>query len=198
MRKERHGHAAGPVARLGDVAAREGEEIEGEEMTDEALVREVRLDDAEALVAILNPIIAARTYTVLDEPLSVAAEADYIRGFPARGVFVVAESRSAGVVAMQSIELFADYTAALQHVGVIGTFVALQARRCGLGSLLCAASVPLARAKGLRKLLTYVRADNPAALAFYAGQGFRVVGTAVAQAQIDGVFLDEVIIERQL
>jgi hypothetical protein len=30
------------------------------------------------------------------------------------------------------------------------------------------------------------------------GAGFRVVGTAVAQAQIDGVFLDEVIIERQL
>ena len=28
--------------------------------------------------------------------------------------------------------------------------------------------------------------------------GFRVVGTAVAQARIDGVFLDEVIIERQL
>jgi L-amino acid N-acyltransferase YncA len=164
---------------------------------DDALVREVRLDDAEALVAILNPIIAARAYTVLDEPFSVAAEADYIRGFPARGVFVVAET-CGGVVAMQSIEPFADYTAALRHVGVIGTFVALQARRRGLGSLLCAASASLARAKGFRKLLTYVRADNPAALAFYAEQGFRVVGTAVAQARIDGVFLDEVIIERQL
>ena len=53
-------------------------------------------------------------------------------------------------------------------------------------------------AKGFRKLLTYVRDDNPVALAFYAEQGFRVVGTAVAQARIDGVFLDEVIIERQL
>ena len=119
---------------------------------DEMRVREARPGDAEALVAILNPIIAACTYTVLDEPLTVAAEANYIRGFPARGIFVVAESRRGGVLAMQSIEPFADYTAALCHVGVVGTFVSLDARRRGLGGLLCAASVPLARAKGFRKL----------------------------------------------
>ncbi len=59
----------------------------GDDLTD-VRVREVELGDAAALVAILNPIIAARTYAVLDEPLAVTAEADYIRGFPARGVFV--------------------------------------------------------------------------------------------------------------
>ncbi len=176
---------------LGDVRVREVE-------LGDVRVRRVELGDAAALVAILNPIIAARTYTVLDEPLTVAAEAEYVRGFPARGVFVVAESRRDGVVAMQSIEPFADYTAALRHVGVVGTFVALEARRRGLGGLLCAASVPLARAKGYRKVFTYVRADNPAALTFYAGQGFSIVGTATAHALIDGVFVDEVIIEREL
>ena len=54
---------------LGDVRVREVE-------LGDVRVRRVELGDAAALVAILNPIIAARTYTVLDEPLTVAAEAE--------------------------------------------------------------------------------------------------------------------------
>jgi RimJ/RimL family protein N-acetyltransferase len=55
-----------------------------------------------------------------------------------------------------------------------------------------------ARSKGYKKLFTYVRRDNPAALAAYLSQGFRVVGTAERQARIRGRYVDEIIIERFL
>jgi L-amino acid N-acyltransferase YncA len=41
-------------------------------------IREARCDDAEAVVGILNPIIEAGEYTVLDGPLSVEAERRFI------------------------------------------------------------------------------------------------------------------------
>ncbi|WP_277883399.1 hypothetical protein [Nostoc flagelliforme] len=37
------------------------------------LVREVELNDAEAIVSILNPIIEAKVYTAFDTPLTVEA-----------------------------------------------------------------------------------------------------------------------------
>ena len=39
---------------------------------------------------------------------------------------------------------------------------------------------------------------NPAALACYLDQGFRIVGTAEGQAKLNGKYVDEVIIERFL
>ena len=53
-------------------------------------IRDATPADAEAIVAILNPIIAARIYTVFDAPFSSEAERDYLTRFPARGVWKVA------------------------------------------------------------------------------------------------------------
>ena len=60
-----------------------------------------------------------------------------------------------------------------------------------------------AREKGYEKLFSYVRADNPAALAFYQRLGFEIVGTARRQARIGARhsarysvrYIDEIIIE---
>ncbi len=46
------------------------------------LVRAVEPGDAEQIVGILNPIIAAGVYTVFDGPFSVQAEREYIEQFP--------------------------------------------------------------------------------------------------------------------
>ena len=56
-------------------------------------VRDVRPGDAEAVAGILNRIIEARVYTVLDTPFSVEEERRFIEAFPARGTFLVAASR---------------------------------------------------------------------------------------------------------
>jgi RimJ/RimL family protein N-acetyltransferase len=47
-------------------------------------------------------------------------------------------------------------------------------------------------------LFTFIRADNPTALAAYLKHGFRIVGTAQKQAKIQGRYVDEIIVERFL
>jgi L-amino acid N-acyltransferase YncA len=163
------------------------------------LVRAARPEDAEAIVGIFNPIIATGLYTVFDTPFTVAAERDYILNFPAQGVFHVAVRREdQQLVGFQSMEPFATYTQAFAHVGVIGTYVKLALRRQGIAASLFAATFAAARRKGYEKIFTFVRADNPAALATYLRCGFQIVGTASRQAKLNGSYVDEIIIEKFL
>ena len=53
-------------------------------------IRTVREEDTESIVELLNPIIQAGKYTIMDEQLSVDEQLDFLRGFPKRGVFHVA------------------------------------------------------------------------------------------------------------
>jgi L-amino acid N-acyltransferase YncA len=162
-------------------------------------IRGATPDDAAGIVAVLNPIIAARRYTVFDAPFSVEAERDFIAGFPDRGIFHVAVDEAAGrIVGLQNLEPIATYTRAMDHVASCGTYVDLACRRQGIATRLFAASLQEARAKGFEKLFTFVRADNPVSLATYLRQGFVVIGTAKRHARIDGVYIDEVLIEKSL
>lgn len=165
----------------------------------ELLIRDVRVDDAEAIVGILNPIIQAGIYTAFDTPFTVEAEREYILHFPQRGVFHVAIcDRDRQVVGFQSMEPFATYTHAFNHVGVLGTYVDLSSRRQGIASKLFAATFEAARLKGYEKIFTFIRADNTAALTTYLNQGFQIVGTAKRHAKINQTYVDEIIVERFL
>ena len=164
----------------------------------ELTVREAVPDDAAAIAGILNPIIAARVYTALDTTFSVAEERAFIERFPSRGIFHVATTRIDGrIVGFQNIEPFADLRA-FDHVGVIGTWVDLQSRRLGVATRLFEETFAAAYGKGYRKLFAYVRTDNPAALAAYQRHGFEIIGVARKHARIDGRYIDETLIERQL
>ncbi len=165
----------------------------------EVLIREARPEDAEAIVGILNPIIEAGEYTVLDTAVTVEAERKFIVKFPRRGIFHVAENReSKAVVGFQTLEPFAAYTHAFDHVGVIATFVSLRHRRQGIGARLFEATFTAGRQRGYEKIFTCVRADNLVALAAYRKQGFRTVGVAERQAKFGDRYVDEVIIEKFL
>jgi len=164
----------------------------------ELTVRAAVPDDAAAIAGILNPIIAARVYTVLDAPFTVAEERAFIEQFPSRGVFHVAIAKTDGrVVGFQNVEPFADLRA-FDHVGVIGTWVDLQSRRRGVATRLFEETFAVAAQKGYRKLFAYVRSDNPAALAAYQRHGFDIIGLARQHARIDDQYVDETLIERQL
>jgi L-amino acid N-acyltransferase YncA len=161
------------------------------------VTRAVCTDDAEAIVGILNPIIEAGTFTAFDTPVSVDAEREYLAAFPARGVFQVAlRATDRQIVGFQSMEPFASFTRAFDHVGVLGTYVALASRRQGVATRLFEATLAAAREKGYEKIFTYVRADNDAALRVYQRHGFYVVGTARRHARIGGRYIDEIVIEK--
>jgi L-amino acid N-acyltransferase YncA len=165
----------------------------------ELLIREAQPDDAGAIVGILNPIIVAGIYTAFDTPFSVEAEREYILHLPQRGIFLVAIRRQdQRVVGFQSMEPFATYTHAFDHVGVLGTNVGLSYHRQGIATRLFAATFAAARWKEYEKIFTFVRADNHGALATYLKQDFHIVGTAQRQAKVNGKYVDEIIIERFL
>jgi L-amino acid N-acyltransferase YncA len=155
--------------------------------------------DAEAMVALLNPIIKAGIYTAMATPLSVEGQQAFLRSFPEQGVFLVAVCHATGkVIGMQDVMPITPDSPVFAHVGAIGTFVSLTAHRAGIGRSLTAATCQAARQKGYRKLMATIRADNPQAVAFYRSQGFRVIGVAEMHAFLGGVYLDEVLAEKHL
>jgi len=162
-------------------------------------IRDAKPDDAGAIARILNAIIAARVYAAFDTLVSIEVEREYIDGCPTRGVLHVAVSRAENrIVGFQSMEPFATYTHAFDHVGVLGTYVDLDCRLQGIASQLFRATFESALQKGYEKIFTFVRADNPAALQTYLRQGFRTVGIASRQAKFGSEYVDEIIIERLL
>jgi L-amino acid N-acyltransferase YncA len=161
----------------------------------EIRIREARPEDAAAITEILNPIIEAGRFTALDTPFSVEAERAFLEGFPSRGIFHVAVDGTGRVVGFQDVSPFADYTRAFDHVGVIGTFVDLALRRQGIAGKLFRATFEAARLKGYEKFFTFIRADNPAALATYQRHGFEIIGTARRQARTKFGYVDEILVE---
>lgn len=160
-------------------------------------IRGVREQDAASIVELLNPIIQAGIYTIMDELLSVDDQVDFIRGFSQRGVFNVAVCRdSQKVVGLQDVTPLSTASNVFQHVGEISTFVSLASRRNGIGASLCRATFGQARAQGFLKLMTTIRADNSAAISFYQSQGFRIIGTAHKHAWVRGQYIDEILAER--
>ncbi len=160
-------------------------------------IRRVREQDAASIVELLNPIIRAGIYTIMDELLAVDDQIDFIRGFPKRGVFNVAVCHdSQKVLGLQDVVPISTGSKVFQHVGEISTFVSLALRRKGIGTSLCRATFKQARAQGFLKLMATIRADNPQAVSFYQSQGFRIIGTVQKHALVRGQYIDEILAER--
>ena len=162
-------------------------------------IRPVCPDDAVGVVNVINPIIEAGRYTVFDSPFTPEFEREYILNLSDRAIFHIAENQADGqIIGWQSLDAFAAYTHAFDHVGVIGTYVSLAHHRQGIGAQLALATFATAREKGYEKIFSYVRADSPQSLTFYLKLGFRIVGTAQRQAKVNSTYLDEIIIEKFL
>jgi L-amino acid N-acyltransferase YncA len=162
-------------------------------------IRQVVEEDAQEIVDLLNPIIQAGIYTTMDEPLSVAEQVEFIRGFPLRGVFHAAVCDESGaILGIQDLVPLAAESRVFAHVGVISTFVSLSAHGQGIGHSLSQATFQAAQALGFTKISATIRADNPRAVAFYLGQGFRIIGAAHKHALVHGRYIDEILAERFL
>jgi L-amino acid N-acyltransferase YncA len=160
------------------------------------IVRAAREDDAQAIVDILSDLISRGRYTVMDQPLSLEEQIAFIRAFPQRGVFHVAACRTTRqVLGLQDVAPLAAERPAFAHVGEVSPFVRPGAQGQGVGRSLCQATSEAASRQGFRKITATVRADNPRAVAFYLGQGFRPVGTLRQHARVGGGYVDEVLLE---
>lgn len=162
--------------------------------TNSILVRPAMPEDAEGIVNILNPLIREGKQTVLSKEYSVAEEAEFIRNFPARGLFIVAEQKNR-ILGFQTIEPFAPYSKAFDHVGIVGTYVCAIHRNKGIGRRLFEYLEAKAPELGFKKIFTYIIADNHQSINYYQKIGFKVVGTAKKQAKLPSGYKDEIIVE---
>lgn len=130
------------------------------------------------MVELLNPIIEAGTYTIMDKSYSVEEQIDFIRNFPESGIFNVAVCNENGrILGMQDVMPVDKDTNTQKHVGEISTFVSLNTQRKGIGKALTQTTLKQAHEKGFQKILATIRADNPQAISFYKNAGFTTVDT---------------------
>ncbi|BBK30786.1 ribosomal-protein-alanine N-acetyltransferase [Stella humosa] len=131
------------------------------------IVRRVARGDAEAIVALLNPIIRAGGLTAMDQSFTADEQRAFIDGLPPGAIYLAAVEAGT-IVGIQDVLPLPDGT------GAISTFVRLDRHGRGIGRTLTRATLARARQQGYRRLVALVRADNPTALAFYQAVGFRV------------------------
>ncbi|MFB0537899.1 MAG: GNAT family N-acetyltransferase [Anaerolineae bacterium] len=157
-------------------------------------IRPATLDDAEGVLEVLNSVVQERKYSSFDRILTVEEERQFIASLGERSGLFVAELEGR-IIGFQTIEPFAAYTPAMDHVGIMGTFVHADFRDQGIGRQLAEASFKFAQETGYEKAVIYVRASNEAAQEFYQKLGFVPKGTLEKQVKIDGEYDDVVFME---
>ena len=162
-------------------------------------IRHVREEDAASIIALLNPIIKAGTFTVIDEVCSIEDQIDFIRGLPERSIYNIALCPDTGrALGIQDVIPVSYTSRALRHVGEISTFISLHMRGKGIGSRLMETTCHQAFALGYLKIMALIRADNPQAVSFYSQRGFSLVGIAKEHVRVRNEYIDEIIMERHL
>jgi len=152
------------------------------------------VNDAQGVVDVINSVIQEGGLTALYPTLTVEQEEAFIAGLGPRSAMYVAEI-SGAILGVQTIEPFAPYTRAMDHVATMGTFVYRNYRRRGVGRKLMEASLEFARAQGYEKIVVFVRAGNAGAQAFYREMGFIPKMLLERQIRIEGRYDDEVLME---
>ncbi|HSR51823.1 MAG TPA: GNAT family protein [Acidobacteriota bacterium] len=158
-------------------------------------IRKASVEDAAEVVAVINTVIAEGGLTLFDKPFSVDQERRFIASLDERSALFVAQSPQ-GIVGVQSVDGFSDYSASGRHVATIGTWLLPEARGSGAATLLARESFRFARANGYEKVVIQVLAENARALAFYRKLGFQSIGTARRHVKLNGRYHDEVFLER--
>jgi GNAT superfamily N-acetyltransferase len=146
------------------------------------------------VLEVLNSVVRERKHSAFDRILTVEEERQFIASLGERSGLFVAEL-DGRIVGFQTIEPFAAYTPAMDHVGIMGTFVHADFRDQGIGHQLAEASFKFAQEKGYEKAVIYVRASNRTAQAFYWKLGFVPKGMLEKQVKIDGEYDGEVFME---
>jgi ribosomal protein S18 acetylase RimI-like enzyme len=157
-------------------------------------VRTATPDDAPAVAAVLQAVVAERVHSAIDRAWTVEEERAYLISLSSREVVHVAIDDIDGIVGLQVLDRWSTLDS-MAHVGQVGTFILPSHRRRGLGHTLWAATARFARDAAYRKIVIQVRGSNEAAQAFYRRLGFRECGRLIRQVMVDGAEDDEVLME---
>jgi len=159
-------------------------------------IRDARLGDLEAVVAIYNESVPGRLATADLEPVDVEQRRVwFLNHSPERRPLWVAEDPGGRIAGWLS---FSDFYGrpAYGATAEVSVYVTGPRQGAGVGGALLAHAIERAPALGLSTLLGFVFAHNTPSLALFASKGFGRWGALPGVADLDGVRRDLVILGR--
>ena len=152
--------------------------------------------DAEAISRIYNQGIEDRVATLETELRTPAERRRWLAGRSPRHPVIVAES-DGQVVGWGSLNAF-NPREAYRFVADFSVYVERSWRGKGVGRVTLARLIELAREHGYHKMVLSAFPTNQAGMSLYGAFGFRTVGVYKEQGQLDGTWVDTIIMEKLL
>ena len=152
--------------------------------------------DAEAIRAVHNQGIADRIATLDSKPRTPTESLAWLTGRGPRHPVIVAEIEG-HVIGWASLNQF-NPRAAYDGVADFSVYVARGNRGKGVGRHLLTRLIALARELEYHKMVLLALAYNNAGIALYNWAGFTHVGVYREHGQLDGTWVDAVIMEKIL
>ena len=159
-------------------------------------IRLARDDDAAAVCAIYNQGIEERVATLETELRSPEERQQWMAARGTRHPVIVAE-RAGRVVGWASLNPFSPRRA-YDRVADLSVYVERSWRGRGVGRGLIEHLIVLARQLAYHKMVLAAFPSNAQGMALYDRVGFRTVGVYREQGQLDGRWVDVVIMEKLL
>ncbi len=174
-------------------------------------VRPATLADAEAICLIYNQGIEDRLATLETELRTPEERRQWLAARNPRHPVIVADPATASnrpptsrpehappaPIAWASLNVF-NAREAYRFVADISVYVERQWRGKGAGRVLLTRLIELGREHGFHKLVLSAFPFNPGGMALYERMGFRTVGIYKEQGQLDGQWIDTIVMERLL
>jgi len=159
-------------------------------------VRSASARDAAAIADIYNQGIEDRLATLETEPRSADERARWLAARSERHPVIVAELGDT-VVGWGSLNAF-NPRPAYDPVADFSVYVERERRGQGIGRALLEALLERAPVLGYHKLALAALPENAAGIALYEHLGFQRVGTYHEHGQLDGSWVDVLLMERLL
>jgi L-amino acid N-acyltransferase YncA len=132
-------------------------------------IRPVRPGDVPQLCDLLNEIIRIGGTTAFETPMSVPVFMDHFFKAQIQISFLVAEGEGGDLLGFQVLTFHEQLP---EDWADIATFARVGAQAAGIGSVLFAETLALARRLGIKAINATIRADNVGGLAYYERMGF--------------------------
>lgn len=160
-------------------------------------IRPAEASDAEALMAIYNPVVETSTATFDLVPRTLEQQLDWLADRSGARIVLVAEDDDGAVAGYAAISPYRERAAYATTVED-SVYVHPDHQGRGVGRLLLEAMVETARAHGFHAMMARIVADHEASIALHSVCGFEVVGHEREVGRKFGRWLDVTLMERLL
>ena len=159
-------------------------------------VRAATAADAEAICRIYNQGIEDRVATLETELRTPQERAAWLAAKGPRHPVIVAED-DGHIIGWGSLNPF-NPREAYRHVVDFSIYVERAYRGRGVGKIVLARLIELAREHGYHKMVLSAFPSNSGGMALYERMGFRTVGVYKEQGMLDGRWVDTIVMEKLL